>query len=117
MSVMAGHATAPGARCALRSVLIVAALPTATPCARLHARSIACEWGLGELADTIELVVSELVTTRSEPPSTTTADRAIPLNTAWPASTSGSQPMGWPRSWKSGTRTPGCPNLPRARRR
>jgi anti-sigma regulatory factor (Ser/Thr protein kinase) len=42
--------------------MIFAALPTATPCARLHARNIACEWGLGELVDTIELVVSELVT-------------------------------------------------------
>jgi anti-sigma regulatory factor (Ser/Thr protein kinase) len=42
--------------------MIVAALPTATPCARLHARTIACEWGLGSLADPIELVVSELVT-------------------------------------------------------
>jgi anti-sigma regulatory factor (Ser/Thr protein kinase) len=42
--------------------LAIAALPTATPCARLHARNIACEWGLGDLADTIELVVSELVT-------------------------------------------------------
>src|SRR5260370_11075973 len=59
---MAGHAAAPRARWSVQSVLIVAALPTATPCARLHARNIACEWGLGELADTIELIVSELVT-------------------------------------------------------
>jgi len=59
---MAGHAAAPWARWAVQSVLIIAALPTATPCARLHARNIACEWGLGELASTIELVVSELVT-------------------------------------------------------
>jgi anti-sigma regulatory factor (Ser/Thr protein kinase) len=42
--------------------MVIAALPTATPCTRLHARSIAYEWGLGDLADTIELVVSELVT-------------------------------------------------------
>lgn len=62
MPVMAGHAAAPQARWALQSVLAVAALPTATPCARLHARVIACEWGLGELAEAIELVVSELVT-------------------------------------------------------
>lgn len=46
----------------LQSVLTLGVLPTATPCARLHARSIACEWGLGRLADNIELVVSELVT-------------------------------------------------------
>ena len=62
MSVMTRQAAAPRARWAIRSVLIVAALPTATPCARLHARNISLEWGLGELADTIELVVSELVT-------------------------------------------------------
>jgi two-component sensor histidine kinase len=42
--------------------MVVTALPTATPCARLHARTISLEWGLGELADTVELVVSELVT-------------------------------------------------------
>jgi anti-sigma regulatory factor (Ser/Thr protein kinase) len=42
--------------------MVVAALPTATPCARLHARTIALEWGIGEVADTVELVVAELVT-------------------------------------------------------
>jgi len=62
VSVMAGHAAAPRARWAVQSVLAIAALPTATPCSRLHARNIAHEWGLGDLADTIELVVSELVT-------------------------------------------------------
>ncbi len=62
MSVMAGQAAAPRARWVIQSVMVVAALPTATPCARLHARSIAREWGLGDLADTVELVVSELVT-------------------------------------------------------
>lgn len=59
---MAGQATAPRAKWAVQSILIIAALPTATPCARLHARIVALEWGLGELADTVELVVSELVT-------------------------------------------------------
>ena len=53
---------APRARWPVQSVIVVAALPTATPCARLHARNIACEWGLRHLADTVELVVSELVT-------------------------------------------------------
>ena len=43
-------------------MLSIGALPTATPCARLHARNITREWGLHNLADTIELVVSELVT-------------------------------------------------------
>ena len=53
---------APIATWAIQSVLVIVALPTATPCARLHARTIAREWGLGALADTIELIVSELVT-------------------------------------------------------
>jgi anti-sigma regulatory factor (Ser/Thr protein kinase) len=38
------------------------ALPTAPACARGHVRSVAHEWGLPELADTAELLVSELVT-------------------------------------------------------
>ena len=52
----------PGGAWEFQSVLAIGALPTATPCARLHARNIACEWGLHDLADIIELVVSELVT-------------------------------------------------------
>jgi anti-sigma regulatory factor (Ser/Thr protein kinase) len=62
VSVTCEQAAAPRTRWAVHSILTIAALPTATPCARLHARNIACEWGLGGLADTIELVVSELVT-------------------------------------------------------
>jgi anti-sigma regulatory factor (Ser/Thr protein kinase) len=62
MSVMAGQAAPPRARWAVQSVMVIAALPTATPCARLHARTIALEWGLSDLADTVELVISELVT-------------------------------------------------------
>ncbi len=46
----------------LRSGLELGALPTAVPCARLHARQVAWEWGLGALAETVELVVSEIVT-------------------------------------------------------
>jgi anti-sigma regulatory factor (Ser/Thr protein kinase) len=42
--------------------LELAALPTAVPCARMHARAIALEWQLSLLADDIELIVSELVT-------------------------------------------------------
>jgi len=52
----------PGGAWEFQSVLAIGALPTATPCARLHARNIACEWGLHDLADIIELVVSGLVT-------------------------------------------------------
>lgn len=46
----------------LRSHLELGALPTAVPCARLHARHLLWEWGMTELASTIELLVSELVT-------------------------------------------------------
>ena len=40
----------------------LAALPTAPACARGHVRAVASEWGLPDLADTAELVASELVT-------------------------------------------------------
>ena len=47
---------------ALRSYLELAALPGAVPCARLHAKQVLREWGLKNLAETVELVVSEIVT-------------------------------------------------------
>ena len=37
-------------------------MPTAVPCARLHARQVLWEWGLRAFADPVELIVSELVT-------------------------------------------------------
>jgi anti-sigma regulatory factor (Ser/Thr protein kinase) len=43
-------------------VLPLAALTTAPACARGHVRSIAHEWGLPEVADTAELLTSELAT-------------------------------------------------------
>lgn len=46
----------------MRTYLELAALPTAVPCARLHAKNVLHEWHLGPLADTVELVVSEIVT-------------------------------------------------------
>jgi anti-sigma regulatory factor (Ser/Thr protein kinase) len=46
----------------LHSTLAFGALPSAVPCARLHARHVLWEWGLTDLMDTVELVVSELVT-------------------------------------------------------
>jgi len=46
----------------LRSYLELGALPTAVPCARLHARHLVWEWGLNGLAASTELLVSELVT-------------------------------------------------------
>lgn len=46
----------------LRSYLELGALPSAVPCARLHARHVLREWGLNGLAPDSELLVSELVT-------------------------------------------------------
>jgi anti-sigma regulatory factor (Ser/Thr protein kinase) len=46
----------------LQTHLELAALPSAAPCARGHVRAAALEWGLKELADTAELLVSELAT-------------------------------------------------------
>jgi anti-sigma regulatory factor (Ser/Thr protein kinase) len=46
----------------LRNSLQLGALPTAAPCARLHAKHLLWEWGLQAIADTAELLVSELVT-------------------------------------------------------
>jgi anti-sigma regulatory factor (Ser/Thr protein kinase) len=62
MLVMGEQIAPPRSSWPRQSMLTIAALPTATPCARLHARTIACEWRLRNLANTIELVVSELVT-------------------------------------------------------
>jgi anti-sigma regulatory factor (Ser/Thr protein kinase) len=46
----------------LQTELELAALPSAVPCARGHVRSVALEWGLADLADTAELLASEMVT-------------------------------------------------------
>ena len=46
----------------LQSYLELAALPSAVPCARLHARQILWEWGQATLAGAAELLVSELIT-------------------------------------------------------
>jgi anti-sigma regulatory factor (Ser/Thr protein kinase) len=45
-----------------QSRMVLGVLPSAVPCARLHARQVLWEWGLGGVAETAELVVSELVT-------------------------------------------------------
>jgi anti-sigma regulatory factor (Ser/Thr protein kinase) len=46
----------------LQTYLELGALPSAVPCARSHAREVLWEWGLSELSETVELLVSELVT-------------------------------------------------------
>ena len=46
----------------LRSFLELGALPSAVPCARYHCRQVLWEWRLTGLAQSAELLVSELVT-------------------------------------------------------
>jgi anti-sigma regulatory factor (Ser/Thr protein kinase) len=46
----------------LQTPLELGAFPSAVPCARGHVRTVALEWGLPDLADTAELLASELVT-------------------------------------------------------
>jgi anti-sigma regulatory factor (Ser/Thr protein kinase) len=54
--------TPPHGTWPLRTHLALGVLPTAVPCARLHARHLLRDWNLGGLAETVELIVSELVT-------------------------------------------------------
>jgi anti-sigma regulatory factor (Ser/Thr protein kinase) len=46
----------------LRTYLEVAGLPSAVHSARLHAKNTLLQWRMGALADTVELLVSEIVT-------------------------------------------------------
>jgi anti-sigma regulatory factor (Ser/Thr protein kinase) len=46
----------------LRTYLELGALPSAVPCARLHAKQLLWEWGIAEFSNNAELLVSELVT-------------------------------------------------------
>jgi len=46
----------------LQDFLELGALVSAVPCARLHARQVLWEWGLGHLGDSAELVITELTT-------------------------------------------------------
>lgn len=64
-SVVGPAPTAPGGGARVyprQSELVLAALRSAVPCARKHARQVVWEWGLAALAERVELVVSELVT-------------------------------------------------------
>ena len=60
--VLAGELGMPATSWPLQSYLELGALPTAVPCARLHTRLVLGEWGLQILTETVELIVSELVT-------------------------------------------------------
>jgi anti-sigma regulatory factor (Ser/Thr protein kinase) len=57
-----GPTAPPFADWPLQSHLVLGALPSAVPCARLHARQVLWEWSFQALATTGELIVSELVT-------------------------------------------------------
>ena len=46
----------------ISSALEFAPLPTAVPCARLHAVHVLHEWGLRDLAGDAQMIVSELIT-------------------------------------------------------
>lgn len=61
-----------------RSSLLLGALPSAVPCARLHARQVLWEWGLSEVAETSELLLSELVTNAVQAARATIND--LPVN-------------------------------------
>jgi anti-sigma regulatory factor (Ser/Thr protein kinase) len=58
----------PGPAAVLRhtSYLELAPLPSAAPCARLHAVHVLHEWGLRALADDAALIVSEIVTNAAD---------------------------------------------------
>jgi hypothetical protein len=51
----------------LQTLLELGAFPSAVPCARGYVRTVALEWGLPDLADTAELLASELVTNAGAP--------------------------------------------------
>ena len=57
------------------SSLDLGPLPSAVPCARLHTRHILWEWGLQQLTDQAELIVSELITNAAHASETLTASR------------------------------------------
>jgi hypothetical protein len=58
----AGRAFHPDRHRPRHTVLELAALPSAVPCARLHTRNVVAEWDMPGAADTAELLISELVT-------------------------------------------------------
>lgn len=52
----------PNPQWPLQTRLDLGALPGAVPCARLHARLVLTEWGQAQAGDSVELIVSELMT-------------------------------------------------------
>jgi Histidine kinase-like ATPase domain len=60
MAVHSGGVLTPVTRRAMSATPPFAPLPTAPGMARGHVRATLAQWGLGELADTTEMIVSEL---------------------------------------------------------
>jgi anti-sigma regulatory factor (Ser/Thr protein kinase) len=60
------HGSGAGVTVHRTSFLELAPLPTAIPCARLHAIHVLHEWGLRALADDAALIVSELMTNAAD---------------------------------------------------
>jgi anti-sigma regulatory factor (Ser/Thr protein kinase) len=68
-----GYMTAPGETRTIAgaafhrtSLLELAPLPGAIPCARLHAVAVMHEWGLRDLAGDVAMIVSELMTNAAD---------------------------------------------------
>jgi hypothetical protein len=62
-----GSVMAPPAPWPLQTRLELAAQPTAPGVVRGHVRAVAHEWGLADLADTAELLASEIATNADAP--------------------------------------------------
>ena len=89
MSLTALSAGIAGHEWPLRSSLPpLGPFPTAVSCARAHAAQVMCEWGMRSVADTVELVVSELMT------NAVTASRAKPWTAGRTRSACGCCPIG-----------------------
>jgi anti-sigma regulatory factor (Ser/Thr protein kinase) len=81
----------------LQDFIELGALPRAVPCARLHARHLLWEWGLTSLSESVELLVSELMTNATKASRSVEriepvrlwllADKASVLLLIWDAST------------------------------
>jgi anti-sigma regulatory factor (Ser/Thr protein kinase) len=69
---------APPGEWPLGDLLELTALPSAVPCARLHARHLLREWDMADLTDSIELITSELVTNALQ--ASGTAAQAAPIS-------------------------------------
>ena len=61
-----GRGSGAGTAVHRRSYLELASLPSAIPCARLHAVHVLHEWGLRALAEDAALIVSELMTNAAD---------------------------------------------------